>query len=74
VTTYTPGQRVVCISSGGCWWVLTEGATYTVVNYEPPYTDKEARNYTWPAYLTVVGNEGKHVTAHAHRFRLEEPA
>lgn len=60
------GQTVV--ATGSYNWLLTEGKRYTVVKYEPSVRDTEA-NFTWPAYVTVIGDSGKRVTGHTHRFR-----
>jgi len=47
---------------------ITEGKEYTVIKYEPKeYTP----TFTWPAYVTVIGNFGNPVTGHTHRFQLK---
>jgi hypothetical protein len=48
---------------------LTEGKEYTVVRYEPRHGTP---TFMWPPYITVIGDHGKPVTAHCHRFRLPE--
>lgn len=45
---------------------LTPGKRYVVTKYEPEYPDT---NFTWPAYVTVLGDSGTPVTGHTHRFR-----
>ena len=65
---FKEGDKVICLGRGGVNW-LREGSMYTVVAYEAQY---EATNFTWPAYLTVINDEGKAATYHAHRFRKVE--
>lgn len=56
------------ISSG---YAFTEGKHYTVEKYEPSVADL---NFTWPAYLHVVDDNGKVAVCHAHRFDpVKEP-
>lgn len=61
---FTVGQVVV--ATGSYMHQITEGKQYTVTRYEPEY---RSPNFTWPAYVTVIGNFGKPVTGHTHRFR-----
>ena len=58
------GETVV--ATGSYNWLLTEGKQYTVIKYE-----EELRGgaFTWPAYVTVVGDNGRPVSGHSHRFR-----
>ena len=58
------GQTVVATS--GYNWLLTEGKKYVVTAYQPEVRDP---TFTWPVYVTVIGDSGKPVTGHAHRFR-----
>lgn len=58
------GQEV--IATGGYNWLLTEGKKYVVTKYEPKVYGP---TFTWPAYVTVIGDSGKPVTGHTHRFR-----
>jgi len=44
---------------------LTKGKEYIVVEYDPPC---HCENFTFPAYVTVIGDHGKPTNAHAHRF------
>lgn len=60
----TPGTKVVCRSNGG-YFSLTSGKTYEVVDYQP---SERVDHFTWPAYVGVIGDFGKRVYAHAHRF------
>ncbi len=62
---FTVGQRVVAISSFE--WYLTEGREYRVVEYIPRLP---LERFTFPAYVTVVGDHGKNITVHAWRFRV----
>lgn len=48
---------------------LTKGKAYVVQKYEAPLHDA---TFTWPAYVTVLGDDGTPVTGHAHRFRRME--
>jgi hypothetical protein len=45
---------------------VVEGRRYRVVGYQPKCPTP---NFTWPAYVTVIGDNGGKVTAHTHRFR-----
>lgn len=58
------GQVVVATSSYN--WLLTEGKKYTVVEYQE---EQHTPTFTWPAYVTVIGDSGKKVTGHTYRFR-----
>lgn len=66
---FAVGDKVIAVSNGSYNWLLTEGKEYTVVKYEPPHRDP---TFTWPAYVTVLGDHGKPVTGHAHRFKHKE--
>lgn len=61
---FNAGQKVVAI--GGYNWLLTEGKQYDVIHYESAVRDEA---FQWPAYVTVISDNGKPVTGHAHRFR-----
>lgn len=63
--TFKPGDIVVCVASRS--YMLTTGKQYTVVWYEP---ECSVPTYTWPAYVTVIGDEGKATTGRAYRFKL----
>jgi hypothetical protein len=58
------GQVVVAV--GSYCHSLTEGKEYTVVEYTAPVVSP---TFTWPAYVTVVGDLGERVTAHTYRFK-----
>lgn len=61
---FSIGQKV--IATGSYNWLLTKGKEYIVTKFEPEsYTDI----FTWPDYVTVIGDNGKPVTGHAHRFK-----
>lgn len=60
------GDKVRCIGSRGI--MLTWGAIYTVLSYEPEWSDPDALNYTWPAYVVIIDDWGKRLHCHASRF------
>lgn len=60
------GQEVE--ATGSYMHQLTKGKKYTVTKYEPEYPEPGI-GFTWPAYVTVIGDFGKPVTGHAYRFR-----
>lgn len=66
---FTVGQKV--IATGSYNWLLTEGKEYVVIDYSPSVSDTNAA-FTWPAYVTVIGDSGKPVTGHTHRFKPME--
>ena len=61
------GDVVVCVAPYR--YAFTLGKQYTVLKYEPQYPDT---NYTWPAYVTVTGDNGKEAVCHARRFKKVE--
>lgn len=65
---FSAGQKV--IATGSYNWRLTEGKEYTVVGY---VTECVTPTFTWPAYVTVIGDNGAEVTGHTHRFRHKPP-
>lgn len=64
MTTFTVGQKV--IATGPYMHQLTEGKEYTVTAVEPEVC---TTTFTWPEYTTVIGDSGKPVTGHSHRWR-----
>ena len=64
-----PGDIVVCRAPRG--YAFTEGKEYTVVSYEPEFADNNV-GFTWPAYVEVVDDYGRHVHCHASRFIPKE--
>lgn len=66
---FKAGERVVAT----CNYMhqITEGKTYEVVEYIERCVTP---TFTWPPYVTVLGDFGKPVTGHTHRFRREQPA
>jgi hypothetical protein len=56
----------VVIAHGRSYPGLTEGKEYTVVGYQPRDVGP---SFTFPPYITVMGDHGSRVTAHCHRFR-----
>lgn len=61
---FTVGQRVQ--STGSYMYSLTEGKEYIVVAYEDKLVTP---NFTFPPYVTVIGDHGRPVTGHTYRFR-----
>lgn len=66
---FTVGQKV--IATCNYMHQLTEGKQYTVIDYIPSARDSNAA-FTWPAYVTVIGDSGKPVTGHTYRFKPVE--
>jgi hypothetical protein len=62
--SFSVGQIVV--ATGSYNWLLTKGRRYTVTKFEEGF---RGETFTWPAYVTVIGDSGKPVTGHAYRFR-----
>lgn len=60
------GDAIRCLGSRG--YSLTAGEVYTVVEYQPECRDF---NYTWPAYVRVLDDNGKSCWCHASRFTVE---
>ena len=59
----------VVIATGTYMHQITEGMEYIVTDYQPQdYTP----TFTWPAYVTVIGNFGTPVTGHTHRFTKKQ--
>lgn len=61
------GDVVECVYADGYHFKI--GKQYTVLKYEPRYPDT---NFTWPAYVTVTGDNGKEAICHARRFKKVE--
>lgn len=61
------GQVVVATSSYN--GSLTKDKRYVVTKYEPR---TRVETYTFPAYVTVIGDFGKPVTGHTYRFKAVE--
>lgn len=61
---FTVGQRVQATCS--YMYSLTEGKEYTVVGYADRLVTP---TFTFPPYVTVIGDHGKPVTGHTNRFR-----
>lgn len=64
--------QVVESTDGYCWH-LTKGKRYTVTHYQPSCPDLHI-GFTWPAYVTVIGDSGRPVTGHTYRFRAVQEA
>lgn len=61
------GDVVVSVCSGKR--SLTRGKQYVVVKYEPRFPDTY---FTWPAYVTVVDDDGNRTAYHTYRFKKVE--
>ena len=59
------GDKVTPVYSSD--YHLTMGKVYEVVTYDPPFSEE---TFTWPAYVEVIDDRGKHAVAHARRFKL----
>lgn len=62
------GDKIKCKRNDG-YPTLTVGKTYTVKQYDPP-SPEPGIGFTWPAYVTLEGDTGREVTAHASRFEV----
>jgi hypothetical protein len=60
---FSVGDLVTPIYTSG--YHLTMGNVYVVVKYDPPFPDD---NFTWPAYVEIMDDNGKFAVAHARRF------
>jgi hypothetical protein len=58
------GQKVRCRYNSG-YHFLTEGKIYTVVDYTPR---NPTPTFTFPAYVGVIGDDGRRYGCHASRF------
>lgn len=66
---FKPGDQVECTGSRG--YAFTTGKAYTVLRYEPGGSDGESP-FRWPAYVSVLDDDGKRVFCHASRFKHME--
>lgn len=62
--TFQPGQVVV--ATGSYAHQIIEGKRYTVIGSTPRLVTP---TFTWPEYVTVMGDFGKQVEGHTWRFR-----
>lgn len=53
-------------ATGSYNWRLTRGKRYIVIGVEPELVTP---TFTFPVYVTVIGDSGQPVTGHAYRFR-----
>lgn len=67
IPEFTIGQTVTTGHISGYEYHLTAGKRYTVTDYSPPV--RMENGYTFPAYVTVAGDDGRPVTAHTYRFK-----
>jgi len=56
---------IICRYDSG-YYNLTEGKQYNLVEYIPPFSDS---GFTFPAYVTLLDDNGKTTQCHAHRFK-----
>lgn len=63
-------EVVICVGSRG-YFNLTTGAEYKIIRYEPE-EPVEGIGFTWPAYVVVLGDDGRYVHCHANRFVKKE--
>ena len=64
MSKFYEGQRVIATGSYG--YLLTTGKEYEVVGVTPPLV---LPSFTFPEYVSVIGDDGKRVTGHNHRFQ-----
>jgi hypothetical protein len=62
---FTKGQIVKGAFIRGYEHYLTKGKEYIVVDYDPEF---QTPGFTFPAYVTVIGDHGGFTKAHTHRF------
>ena len=62
---FKKGDKVAPLYTSG--YHLTMGKVYVVVAYDPPFSEE---TFTWPAYVEVIDDRGKHTVAHARRFKF----
>ena len=62
---FKAGDKVTPVYSSD--YHLTMGKVYEVVTYDPPFSEE---TFTWPAYVEVIDDRGKHTVAHARRFKF----
>ena len=63
------GETVV--ATGNYMHQITEGNEYIVIGYQHPFREEDG-SFTWPAYVTVIGDFGKKVIGHTYRFKHKE--
>lgn len=68
-TTFNVGQTVISVC--GYNWLLTKGKEYTVIKVEPECRSDNG-SFTWPEYVTVIGDFGEPVTGHTYRFKAKD--
>ena len=64
---FEPGEVVIAAMDYA--HSITEGKEYTVTAYCPRSPES---TFTWPAYVTVIGDFGHPVTGHTYRFTKKE--
>jgi hypothetical protein len=64
---FKEGEQVRAICNHA--YRIKEGKIYTIIKFEPEFYDRTSPSgFTWPSYATVIGDNGKPITCHAHRF------
>lgn len=66
---FTSGQVIVATCNYANQ--ITEGKQYKVTKYQ---AEDAQPHFTWPAYVSVMGDLGTEVTAHTHRFKPVDSA
>ena len=60
------GEKIICTGSHG--YALTAGKEYEVLEYDEKI-EHYGIGFTWPAYVTVMGDDDKKAFCHARRFK-----
>ena len=68
---FTKEQVVVAVVVRGYEHFLTEGKEYKVLEYTPKQYVPDSGGFSWPAYLTVLDDNGRETSCHASRFKLK---
>lgn len=68
-TKFVVGQTVE--ATCGYAHQITQGKRYVVTGVSEEYYEASAA-FTWPEYVTVVGDFGEPVTGHTYRFKAIE--
>lgn len=66
ITNFEEVQVGQAVIAQGPYPGLTEGKEYTVMQYRPRDVTP---HFTFPPYITVMGDHGVPITGHCHRFR-----
>ena len=67
-TEFKAGDIVTCVGSRGMAFSFFK--EYEVIDYSPEYMEPDDPScFVWPAYVTVVDDNGVTQTVHADRFK-----